>query len=206
VKNIFLLFAVVFLITGCAFFKQAAEDYKTGRDVPLAAGEISPAQKAAAISTTASAIPYVNMAAPVLMVGLPFVFTWLRGRRIRKESLPVNANPITGAFGKSLGVEAVVQNLANVAAGMFEVGPNGSALKRGWKTALLGGLGVFLAPEASHLISQVIPVLQSNPPEWLAHLFNGTALAVTIGGLGMAEKWLSKVEPIRANVIASPQP
>jgi hypothetical protein len=196
-KRILVLFAIVFALGGCAFFRQAADDYKTGRDTPLAAGEISPGQKAAALTTTASAIPYVNMATPVLMFGLPVLFTWLRGRRIRKENLPQNENPITGRVGLKIGAEAIVQHLANVAAGMFEVGPNGSSLKRGWKTALLGGLGVLLAPEAGQVLGHIIPVLQANPPEWLAHLFNGSVLAITLGGLGMAEKWLSKVEPLK---------
>lgn len=199
-KKMLVLFALLFIAAGCAFFKQAASDYQLGRDTPLASGEVSPNQKTAVLAGTVSSIPYVNLATPLISLGAPFLFAWLRGRRLRAENLPTNEKPVTGNLGLAVGAEAIVQHLANVAAGLFEVGPNGSALKRGWKTAVLGGLAVILAPEAQQLIHHVIPVLQSTPPSWLAHLFNGSVLALTIGGLGAAEKWLSKVEPLEPSI------
>lgn len=196
-KIILVLLAIVFLATGCAFLEQAKQDYQLGANTPYAEGEITAQERSRVLAGTVSAIPYVNLSSPVVLLAGPYLFAWLRGRRIRKQTLPAHPNPITGAIGKNLGIESIVQHLANVAAGLFEVGPNGSELKRGWKGALLTAVGLVLAPEAGHIISTyLIPALQNNPPEWLAQLFNGSALMAVVGILAAAEKWLSKVQPV----------
>lgn len=198
------VFALVF-VSGCAFFRQAAEDYRTGMTTPLEIGEVAPAEKARVLASTVSAIPYVNLSSPLVLFLGTYVFGLLRGRRIRAAK-PINVNPVTGSLGRSLGLEAVVQHFADIAAGLFEIGPNGSSLKRGWKAALLTGIAISIAPEARHLLESFIPALQANPPEWLAHLFNGSALALTVGALSTAEKWLSKVQPLPADPVRAVSP
>lgn len=206
-KNYFLfLILAVLLVSGCSFFKQAQSDYQLSKNTPYAEGEVTIEQKTQVLTGTISAIPYANLATPLLALGAPFILSWLRGRRLRYENMPINEKPITGSIGRAVGLEAIVQHLANVAAGLFEVGANGSSLKRGWKVTLLAGLGVALAPEAQHIVSALIPILQNHPPAWLAHLFNGTVLALTVGGLGTLEKWLSSVEPLKAPSFIEKQP
>lgn len=197
-KKIFAIFLILMAVSGCGFLQQAKDDYRTGKETPYQTDEITANQKAAALAGTISSVPYANVASPVILLLGPYIFTWLRGRRIRQQNLEPHPNPITGNLGKSIGAEALIQHLANVAAGMFEVGEQGSVIKRGWKGALLAGLGVLVAPEVAQVIhNSILPVLQNTPPDWLAHLFNGSILALTIGGLAAAEKWLSKVQPLK---------
>lgn len=197
-KNIFVILLILMAVAGCGFLQQAKEDYRTGKETPYQTDEITANQKAAVLAGTVSSIPYANFASPAILFFGPYIFTWLRGRRIRQQNLEPHPNPITGNLGKSIGAEALIQHFANVAAGIFEVGPQGSVIKRGWKGALLAGIGVLVAPEAAQVIhNAVLPALQNTPPDWLEHLFNGSVLALTIGGLAAAEKWLSKVQPLK---------
>ena len=193
-KKFLVLGILLFSLAGCAFFKQAGEDYHRGKVTPLAEGEISPQQKAAALATSASAIPYVNVAAPLVLLGGGFIFTWLRGRKLRKENLPMNEKPITGNFGKATGVEAVVQHLANVAAGLFEVGPSGSAIKRGWQVTLLAGLAAAIFPVVNDTIIQHVI---ANPPSWMPAI----GVSVLSGISAAVVRWLAKVEPLKPKEI-----
>lgn len=199
-KKLFLFAFLATALTGCAFFDQAKQDYQLHKETPYAADETTPQQKTQILAGTVSSIPYANLSAPLILLAGPYFFGWLRGRRIRRETLAEHPHPITGSIGQTVGLEAIVQHLATVAAGLFEVGANGTAFKRGWKITLLTALGAIVAPGAEHVISEIIPVLQSNPPAWLANLFNGGILALVIGGLAAAEKWLSKVQPVKEPV------
>lgn len=195
-KYLLITFLAIGLI-GCGLAKQAGEDYKTGKETPYAQGEVTAADQSKTLANTVSGIPYVNLSTPLILLAGPYIFTWLRGRRLRKQKMEPNPNPITGKIGQAVGAESVIQHLADIAAGLFDVGHPDGLLKPGWKGALLAGFGTLVAPELAHLISgTILPALENHPPEFLAHLFNGTVLAITIGGLYSAEKWLHKVEPI----------
>ena len=196
-KQVMFFIIAVTLVSGCGFFKQASEDYKLAKETPYAEGETTAEEKSSALSNTFSGIPYVNLATPLILLGGPYIFTWLRGRRLRKEKMEPNPNPITGKIGNAVGLESIVQHFADLAAGLFDIGNKEGLLKPGWKGTLLAGFGALIAPNLADFISAtVIPSLQNNPPEFLANLFNGSVLALTIGGLASAEKWLHKVEPI----------
>lgn len=196
-KPIVLISLAILFVAGCAFIDRAREDYKLGNETPYADGEKTSVEKSRDLAAPISTIPWANLSTPVILLLGPYIFTWLRGRRIRLENLAENPNPITGKLGKNIGAEALIQHIANVAAGLFEVGPNGSVIKRGWKAMIVTGIGVLLAPETAQIIHDIlIPYFQNTPPHWLAGLFNGTVLALTIGGLAAAEKWLSKVQPL----------
>lgn len=181
---------MVSVFFGCA---QMREDYQRGKDTPYTEGETTVEQQTGALANTVSGIPYANVSAPLIMFVGPYIFAWLRGRRLRKKTLTIHPDPITGTFGQTIGAETLIQHVANVAAGLFEVGPSGSSLKRGWKMALISGLGIAFAPYAQDMISNtILPILQTSPPTWLPAF----ALTGTIAAFAAAEKWLSKVQPV----------
>lgn len=142
-------FAVLAMV-GCKEVDQAKEDLATGINEPLeltvdpltnrVTVEKSPTEKAQEITDIGRMIPYVGPFMPVITPIIAGLFAWTRGRRIRKTK-GTSTKPITGALGASLGVGSVnienaVQTVTDVFHGAYEVGADGSALKRGWKTAL----------------------------------------------------------------------
>lgn len=183
----------VLILGGCAAAKQAGEDLKTGLTAPLEQGETAPKDSARSLTDIMSAIPYVNVAAPVALPVLTWFFAWKRGRRIRK-GLPTSANPITGKFGQQAGLEALVQHVSDVVAGITEVGKDGSGLKRAWKVGVitLGGLlGTALA------LPSVQEFLVAHP-DIIASI---TLISSTLAGF---EKKLSQVLPVDKQPTAEP--
>ncbi len=166
-KNWIIVSGALLLSIGCASLNQAKQDYQTGKDVPLAENEISPEQQAKdLVDPITPILPQASYA-----VGfLAFLFTWKRGRRLRKGQ-PITETPITGWLGNNLKLEWLVQRLADFRAGLFEVGPDGSSLKRGWKVALATMIGGSLAtlpgfqdaigaqPEATAVLTALLTAL-----------------------------------------------
>lgn len=180
-KKIMFVLAFVFVLGGCAFFRQAGEDYRLNRETPIQPGEISPQQQSATLVNTLSGIPYVNLAMPVVAILGPVIFGWLRGRRLRKNTMPSNSKPITGTLGENTGIETLVQGIANITAGLFDVGSDGSGFRRFWKITAL----------SLPVIHWGVGYLTANPPSWL----DSGILASSVGALAFIEKQLSKVQP-----------
>ena len=194
-RKIALLLLCLSVLIGCGHIKQGIQDTKTGLSSPVEEGEKSPKDEAREITDILAPIPYVGTAVPVLIVPLTFFFAWRRGRRIRKN-LPVNKNPITGSWGQKVGLEAIVQEASNVIAGLFEVGKEGSGLRRVWKVglALLFGLGTTAAasPDAQRFIL--------SHPDVIALI---GALSAGFAGL---EKKLSQVQPLLESPVSAANP
>lgn len=186
---LFLVGALV--LTGCEVFRQGAEDYSLGRTAPYAEGERTVQEQTNALVNTISAIPYANVGAPVVAVVAPYILTWLRGRRKRKQNQGISTNPITGPLGKDTGAEVVVQHVADVLTGALEWGRDGSGFKRAIKIGLLALPVIQFGQE----------ILTQYPPSWI----NSGLLATIIGVLAGAEKWLSKVKPLAEPPPAPPQ-
>lgn len=168
-----ILFA--FLLGGCAFLGHAKERYELSKQTPYGLGEVTVEKQTDTLVNTVSGIPYANLSAPVLALLAPFVLHWLRGGRLKKGENLVGASPVQAGFSLLDGLRHSV----------FEVGPDGSALKRGWKVALLAYIGTqYGAP----LLHQFIPYVQENHPDWLSGIY----LSAFIGLLAAAEKSLSK--------------
>jgi len=182
-------------LVGCATARQAVDDYQSGATAPLqttvnpTTGETvveqSPRASVQPIIDIVSGIPVVGGYAPLLGGLLAAFATWKRGRRIRKGKA-VSPNPITGHWGQSIGIESLVQNLSQIITGAFEVGADGSGLKRGWKvglsTALSLGAGAVMIPAVQDFIIKT--------PSIAAAIIGLSAL---FGGL---EKEVSKVLPL----------
>lgn len=184
-RQFVLILATVFLLTGCAATKAAVEDYKTGATVPLETGEISPRESVQPIVESISGIPIIGGYAPIIGALLAAIATWRRGRRIRKGK-PTSENPITGWVGSKAGLETIVQSLANIVTGIFEVGKDGSWVKRAWKVGLSTVLSIGTAAVT---IPAVRDAIAGNPSIVIAV----SGLAAVLGGL---EKAFSSVLPV----------
>lgn len=182
--SVFVLVSLVTLV-GCAQIEQARKDVEIGATTPLEEGEVAPQQQAHEVGGILSAIPVVGPFASVLAPVLGTFFLWNRGRRIRKEK-PHSTNPITGFFGNKIGLESFVQHLSNIFAGLYEVGPDGSVIKRGWKV----GLSTLGSIAAAALTIPDVQALVIAHPEYVA------ALTAVSGFLGGIEKETSKVLPL----------
>lgn len=139
-KNVYLILILVGLLCGCAGLKQATSDYQVGATTPLANGEVSPQQQAAVISGTVSSLPIPfagPIAAAVGFLGTLF-FTWQRGVSIRKAG----GAPKSTAATQSIATNGIIQDIANIFAGMFTTASTtaptttGTVFQRIWKTAL----------------------------------------------------------------------
>lgn len=181
------------LFSGCAAIKQAYEDKKLSDSTPLAAGEKDPYDRGFQTAQPLSSLPWgAGMAAvPVVGTILGWWFASRRGKRIRLAKQPESVNPITGHLGNSIGLEGIVQNAADAFTGVFDVGKDGSAAKRGWKMAVIGGLATVAIPAIDGLISHIT----QNPPAGLNPLIVAGIAAL----LGSAEKWLSNVLPVKTD-------
>jgi hypothetical protein len=188
-KFIWIVFAVFFLAS-CAAIKEGVNDYQVGKNAPLEQGEVSVKDKVEPIINTVSGIPVVGPFAGPLGIVLTGLFTYLRGRRIRKE-IPSTDHPATGHVGLAIGAEAVIQNLSNVVAGLFEVGSDNSPIKRAWKVTLssLLGLGTFA------LSNSDVQTFVLNHPGISSSII---ALSGLFAGL---EKALSNVKPLEKPIV-----
>jgi hypothetical protein len=191
-KKAILFLALVLAFGGCAFFKQAKEDYQLGKATPYVAGEVTVDDQAHALTGTVSGIPYVNLATPLVALTAPMFFFWLRGRRIRKQAVNQDGTA-EGSSSLHFGVNEILNIASDLQRGIFEMGADGSSLKRGWKMALLTTAGFALAPEIGHMI----PFIQAHHPAWM----DGVILSGLVGLLAAAEKALSKLKP---NSLLSP--
>lgn len=189
-KKIVWLSVLVLAFAGCAALRQAAEDKRLSDATPLAAGEISPHDRAAKSAGPLASLPYGagTFAVPLATFGLAWFFGWRRGRKIRLNGLPASDKPVSGALGNATGIEGLIQHLADVAAGIFTFGKPGNALKRTWKGTLITAAGLALYP----FVGQAIGTLQDHETAknlWFAAPLVGVLLGV--------EKWLSRVLPVK---------
>lgn len=172
-------------VLGCAAIQQARQDAEVGYTAPLAANEISPQQKAQTWGSIIAGIPYAGVAAPFAVPVLGWIFAWRRGAKIRKQQ-PASANPITGQLGNALGAETIIQHIADVRAGVIDVGAPESSTRRTWKGIVIGALGIAASSGLQHIAGQAPSDVQ--PAIW------ALVSAVILG----AEKWLQKVLPVQA--------
>lgn len=185
-KATLLLLILSFLfLSGCAMIKQGIQDYKTGKETPVAVDETSPAQLADNIVDTIKGLPYIGPFAGSIGSALTGFLVWRRGRKIRL-GMPLNTKPATGFLGNLIGAEGLVQTVSNVLTGAFEVGGENSALKRAWKVFLATGIG--------------LAGLAASVPAFQDFAVSHPALAASIAGLSSLfaglEKALSKVQPV----------
>lgn len=179
-----LIALLVISIAGCAYLRTAKGDYDLGKNTPVREGEVAPVEAAKNDAEPVKSLPYGNVIYPVLAAVLGAWYTKRRGTRIRlgKEAKPV-ATPW-------------LQPLADIFKGLFEVGPDNSGFKRGWKVLL--STGIALATTAT-TIPQVKLFLESNPQAAAIFVF-------LAAGLAGVEKELSKVSDGTANSSTNPSP
>lgn len=191
-RKVLMVGILLFTLAGCAAIKQGISDYKVGKNTDLVNGEVSPSDQAHAISGAVSGIPVVGGFAPTLAVALTGLFTYLRGRRIRKANGVVTV-PATGFLGNNIGIEAIVQTVSNMVAGAFEVGPDNSPLKRAWKVLLstLAGGGT---------LALTVPAVQAFVVAHPAISLGISGASAVLAGL---EKQLSIILPV-APAVAAP--
>ena len=187
IKKGWLVFSVVFLCVGCAFIKGAIQDYQSGKTTPIAEGEKSPKDLASDIVDLVKAVPVVGNYSGVLLPILVGFFTWRRGRKIRfgrGDELPV-----TGLLGNKIGIgkfniENIVRLITDTVHGAFEIGADGSAVKRTWKV----WLSIILASISGALF---IPGVR----EFLTANVKSVAIISFLAGLfGGIEKKLQSIE------------
>ena len=159
-KWIWICLAACLFVTGCAAFRQAGSDKSLSDQTPLSAGETSPQERANKIAGALASLPYGAgvVAVPVAGWALGWFFSWRRGRKLRLQKGVFSEKPLTGEVGKTSGLEALVQHVADVRAGAFEVGPDGSGLKRMWKTKN--------RTELPDLVLDILQPLRSNNPRY----------------------------------------
>lgn len=191
-KNVLIALGIVVLLGGCAMTKQAIEDYKTGKNTPLAEGEIAPKDQAAPIANAVSSlpIPFAAAAGPiVLFLGTAF-FSLQRGANIRKNNNIVT--PVVVAHTNA--VTSIIQTAANIFTGIFAMASTdnpsttGSVLQRIWKVALstiAGGGSLALANPSLMAFLTGHPVLDS-------------IFVFATSGIAGLEKGLSSVPPVVA--------
>ncbi len=186
-RNIYLILALCFVMGGCAWFTQAKQDYNTGATTPVLINEVSPAQEANAIASTASAIPFAAPFAGILAIVLTGFFTWQRGVAIRKTGAPTasaNVNIFT----------AIIQDVANIFAGAFTTTTGtstaGTVWQRVWKVALA-------TVASGTAIAAANPSLQAY---LTAHPVLSTVFVAVTSGIAGIEKAMSNV-PVVTTVV-----
>lgn len=194
-----MIFMVLVFGAGCAWVKQAQEDIAISNATPIQPGEVSPDEKADRFSNLFNNLPWGASALAVPLIGFIAAneLRRRRGKAIRQQTQNTSVNPITGHIGNAIGFEAVVQWLADLRAAVFEVGPDGSATKRGWKAVLYSLIG---SASFGHLLyPTIVNTLQnftSNPPTWLHGAALSVAVATGTGIIAFLEKKMQKVLPI----------
>ncbi len=175
-----LLVGCVVLLMGCAALKQIKADYALGKETPLAEGEVSPREVATGLVDPVQ--PFLPKPVPaVLLTALTLWGTWRRGRGLRTKD-PTSVNPITGALGQRVGLEAIVQTVSSISRGV-EFGPEGSGIRRFSKILILGVLVIAALPPVQAFA--------------LAHPVEIGTLLGSLAALGGLEKELSKVLPVK---------
>ena len=139
--------AIVVMVGGCAVLKQAKSDYSVGESTPVAVGETSPSDVATSI--VQPVVPFIPVPlqplAGIATLAVTAFLTWKRGRTIRLGKTPTLAPETNWIAGTLTAVGDVFK-------GIYEVGPDGSALKRTWKTAIstvIGLVGVAVTVPAA---------------------------------------------------------
>ena len=174
-------------LIGCAAVQQGKADYDLGKDTPLAQDELSPrdaAQRIVEPLTPFLPAPLQPLAgiAVTLLAGIG---TWQRGRKLRKGQV-LSSNPVTGHWGAKLGLESVIQHGASLLQGLYEVGPEGSGIRRGWKTLVSTSLALL---SAALILPQARAFIMGHPD------IVGLVTLLSSGFAGV-EKELSKVLPV----------
>lgn len=184
-KNILMILAAVLVLGGCAAAQTVKSDYETGKTTPLAHGEQSPQDQAKIVESAVAVIPGVGGFAPAVGFIVGIFLTYVRGRKIRLAQA-TSTVPATGFIGNAAGIEQIVQKLSSVVAGLFEVGPDGSPIKRGWKSALTTAVGLVG-------VALMFPSVQS----YLIQNPQVPAVITAISGVfGAVEKQLSVIKPV----------
>ena len=191
-RKILCLGFAVLVFAGCAAFRQAGEDKRLSDATPVAAGELTPHERAARMAAPLASLPYGAgaVAVPLATAGLAWFFGWRRGRKIRLGSLPASERPVSGALGKATGLEGLIQHVADISAGVLNFGKPGGGLKRTWKGTAIAALGFAVYP----FIAQLIGAVQGNEIP-----VNPLFAAPLVGVLMGLEKWLSNVLPLKKN-------
>jgi hypothetical protein len=182
------LLAVMVLLSGCALIKQGVSDYQAGKNTPIASGEQSPKDQAQQIVDLIKNVPVAGNYAGVLLPILAGFLTWKRGKRIRTAK--IGDRVISGSLGATVGIgsfnlENLIKLVSDTIHGAFEIGADGSAIKRTWKI----WLSIILASVSGALfIPGVKEFVLSNAKSltaisFLAGLFGG--LEKKIQGLGI---------------------
>lgn len=154
------LLVLIGLLSGCALLKQGIQDYKTGKDTPITDDEKSPKDTAQNIVDLVKNVPVVGNYAGFLLPVIAGFLTWRRGKNIRLGR-GADGN-ITGLLGEKVGIgtfnlENLVKIVTDSVHGAFEIGADGSALKRSWKIwlsiALASISGALFIPGVKEFLS-----------------------------------------------------
>ncbi len=185
--TIALLAVLLGATAGCAFLNQAKQDTQAGLSTPAQTGEtMLPADYAKIVSDAVGTV-LPPAAGPAALV-VTYVAAWIRGRKLRK-GLPVSTNPSTGFLGLGIGLETVVQHLADVAHGVFEFFKPGSPAQTGYQAAAIGAI-----------VAAAAPVVLAIPAVHNATSHNGPLLVALLGGtaavIAAVQEQLSKVLPV----------
>ena len=184
--------AALLILGGCAAAKQAVEDTKAGLAAPVAPGELSPMEQGRKEAEPLGSLPYGTILVSVVGSLLGLWHANRKGRESRLGKVPVSTNPVTGWLGSKVGIEGIVQGAANVTHFIFERGPDGSLLKRGWKgvvSVALPALLLFIPGVRDWLLAHATDV-QDMVTRLIAYLGTGTVTVLA------AEKGLSAVKPV----------
>lgn len=178
-KNKWLVLILLsFTFIGCALIKQGVGDYKAGKETPLVEGEKSAKDTAQEIVDLVKNVPIVGNYSGILLPVLAGFFTWRRGRKIRLGR-GTDTN-ITGTLGTVIGVgsfnlENAVKIVTDTVHGAFEIGQDGSAVKRTWKiwlSIILAGVsGALFIPGVREFLTTNIKSITA--VSFLAGLFGG---------------------------------
>ena len=146
----------IFALAGCS----ALSDYKRGKEIrrqnPATDQQIK--DTASTLGKTAgTALPPLEMPVTIL-VGT--VLTWWAGRKDRK-GMPPSARPVTGWLGSKTGFEWLIQNGANVLAGLFNHGKPGGPARTALLVAGSGAIGWLLTHNGLALRLLNEPALQN---------------------------------------------
>lgn len=168
------LVCVVLLVGGCAWVREQLGYHNVSKATPLTQGERSPSDRAKDDASPLAAIPVWGGAlAMVASFVLGKIYEVQRGKSIVKGT-PATASP----------VNPIVKAVAGISSAVFEIGADGSAVKRSWKAMASGLLAYGLT---------LIPMIHA----WAATnntKFGATLLTLSALILG-AEKALSNAAP-----------
>ncbi|MBI3319743.1 MAG: hypothetical protein HYZ89_04065 [Candidatus Omnitrophica bacterium] len=180
------------ILGGCAAAKQAVEDTKAGLVAPVAPGELSPMAQGRKDAEPLGSLPYGTILVSAVGSLLGLWHANRKGREARLGHVPVSTNPITGWLGSKVGLEGVVQGAANITHFIFERGPDGTLVKRGWKGVVSFAIPalLLLVPGVRDWLLAHATDVQDLVTRLIAYLGTGTVTVLA------AEKGLSAVKPV----------